>query len=57
MIREQIEKNTATARASSDAFYPLSDNERNALHYSVGSICRHLRKEEAMNKRRNWRCV
>ena len=45
MFREQVEKSIATASASSDFVHPLSDNERNALRYTAGYICRHLRKQ------------
>ena len=45
MFREQVEKNIATVCASSDSILPLSDNDRNALRYIAGFVCRHLRKQ------------
>ena len=46
MFREQINKKVTTARESSeDTIHPLTDNERNALRYTAGYICRHLRKQ------------
>ena len=45
IFREQVEKNIATACASSDSILPLSDNDRNALRYIAGFVCRHLRKQ------------
>ena len=46
MFCEQIKKRVITARESSkDAIHSLTDNERNALRYTAGYICRHLRKQ------------
>ena len=46
MFREQVCKKVTTARESSeDTIHPLTDNERNALRYTAGYICRHLREQ------------
>jgi len=45
MFNEEVSKATKIERSSSDAIEPLTDNERNALRYTVGYICRHLRKQ------------
>ena len=46
MFREQINKRVTTARESLEGtIYPLTDNERNALGYMAGYICRHLQEQ------------
>lgn len=46
MFREQINKRVTIARKSSaDTIHSLTDNEINALRYTAGYICRHLRKQ------------
>ena len=45
MFREEVQKCIASTSESSSEVHPLTDNERNALRYTAGYICRHLRQQ------------
>ena len=45
MFNEDIRKATKIESSSSQAVEPLTNNEGNALRYTAGYICRHLRKQ------------
>jgi len=45
IFNKEISKAAKVEAQSSGAMEPLTDNERNALRYTAGYVCRHLRKQ------------
>ena len=45
MFHEEIIKKVKNESSASAAFQPLTEDEGNALQYTAGYICRHLRKQ------------